>query len=424
MDAFKSFRLIVGSGMLAQALLFGGTLVLSRCYGPAAFGELGYYLGVASVLAVVCGMRFDYLVFSAPLAERAVFFIVACRVALALHLALAIGLALLAWHGRPAHNPFWLLFFSAACCTFYLGTQLQVALGRFGEFARTRLIQAVALIALGAPLSLFGASGGLFIAYAAPQLLVGLLIFSGARRDLAGVGAAARAACWQTHRRGAAGNTVVVLMQYSTPFVPVLLGALYFPPDVIGAYFLFSSAFSAPFAVFRRSFVHYLNAEMSHPAHLRGIVQALAGKHWLLLAGAAAALLGCLLLALLAQPFTALVFGPSWVPFAALALPVLVFFLLDALLQPFTTLLPLWGAQGRLMVVEAARFVGVFVLVPAITVSAALGFFAAMLLYFGVMLAAYLANAWAIWRLVAAAAARPAAPAANAANAMAPEGRP
>jgi hypothetical protein len=409
-EALRTFRLIVGSGMLAQALMFLGTLVLSRCYGPAAFGQLGYFLGIASVVAVVCGLRFDYLVFAPGRFGRHVFFVIAGSCALLLHLAMGVLLVVLQQNGGGEKSAYWLLLFSFATSIFYLGTQLQVALAQYDQFARTRLIQACALIVLGLGLSVFGSRNGLFIAYAAPQLLVGLLIFSGQVSSLRQVSAAQVRACWQAYRRPAGANAFLVLMQYSTPFVPVLLGSLYFAPDQIGAYFLFSSAFAAPFAVFRRSLIHFLNAEMSTPAKVLPLARAAGRRGWLLAAAALAALAGCVLAGMLAEPLTRIVFGKNWVPYASLVLPVLVFFALDGMLQPFTTLLPLWGAQTRLMRFEAARFVGVFVLVPAVCVAWSCSFYSAMMMYFGVMLAAYLANIWAIWRLVQGAVPTAAAP--------------
>lgn len=405
MRELKAFSLLLGSGVLAQGLMFGGNLVLARLYQPETFGQLGYCAGFASLVAVVSGLRFDYFAFARAPEVRAVHGAVALVVASILHagmlLALtgAVSLGLLA-----AKTAAWLLLFSACTSLYHLATQLMMANAAYEGFARARLVQAVVQVLLGVALAPAHIESGLLWAFSLSQLLPAGWLLVRHRNKYLRFDRRALRSCWRTEWAPAAANAVLVLMQYSTPFAPLLVGRLRFAADEVGAYFLFASAFAAPLAIFRRSAINLLNAEAASPERAKTLaygVQQHFGRTLALLAVLSFAAVCAL--ALGAADIARLVFGQRWTPHAALMLPIFAFHLIDAVLQPFTTLLPLWGHQRLALHYETARFLLVFVAWPVLTGLLALSFVNAVVLYFVLMIGVYVANFATVWFFVHAA---------------------
>lgn len=394
MRELKTFSMLIGSGFLSQALMFLGTLMLSRLYGPASFGELAYYTGFASLVAVVSGLRFDYVVFSRSDFDKLVFFAIALVCAGCIHLLIFMVLIGADVDGFDSYKTsYWLLFFSLSASLFYLGTQLLIAISEYAGFARLRLLQAVLQIVVGLLLYRLHPKFGLFLAYALSQMVVGVFVFFRYGRSVLEVNKAQATRCWKSCSRDATVNSLLVLMQYSTPFAPVLLGSLYFSGEEVGAYFLFSSAFAAPLSIYRRSAVHFLNGEVGSPLRAQ-MLAAEIKKRAPLVIGVLLVItvLGSLIFSLAAREVATLLFGASWAAHSYLLLPLFLFYFFDALFQPFTTLLPLWGHQAVAMKYEVLRFAFVFFVLPFIIVVLSLNFYDAIISYFLVMSLVYIAN--------------------------------
>ena len=394
MRELKTFSTLIGSGFLSQALMFLGTLMLSRLYGPTSFGELGYYAGFASIVAVVSGLRFDYIVFSRSDFEKLTFFAIALVCAGCMHLLIFLVLIGADATGFDSYKTsYWLLFFAFSTSLFYLGTQLLISISEYTGFARIRLLQAILQIAIGLLLFRLHPKFGLFLAYSLSQMVVGFFVFFCYGRSVLATNKAQLANCWRSCSRGASFNSLLVLMQYSTPFAPVLLGSLYFSGEEVGAYFLFSSAFAAPLSIYRRSAVHFLNGEVGSPMRAQMFAAVIKKRMPVVVAVLLVlTVLGSLVFLLAAREVATLIFGVSWATHSYLLLPIFLFYFFDAVFQPFTTLLPLWGRQAIAMKYEALRFVSVFFFLPIITVGFSFNFYCAIISYFLVMSIVYIAN--------------------------------
>jgi hypothetical protein len=394
----RAFSLLLGSGVFAQLILLVGNLALARVYSPAAFGELGYFSAFAA-LAVVSGLRFDYVVFTRPAAEQPAHLAISLLAAGALNLLLALALAANALlRDQSFLHAAWALLFSVSASLYYLGSQFRIAGADYHGYAAARLQQALTQVAVA--FALFAAGDeGLLLAFATSQAVVGVHIVWRSRDALLSTTRPALAACWRHGRSLAVSNSFLVLLQYSTPFAPVLLGTLLFTRDDVGAFFLFSSAVSSPLAIFRRSAISLLSVEAATPARARALWGKLAPHARLVTGvGALGITASVMALAAAAPEITILVFGRAWVSHSVLLLPIVVFFVLDAIFQPLTTLLPLWGRQERALAYEVFRFLLVFGVLPATVVGWDLTFFQAICLYFVLMSLVYLMTLVSVYR--------------------------
>ena len=367
------------------------SLIFSRLYPPISFGELGYYSGFSSLVAVVAGLRFDYIAFSQPLEQRATSFATALVCATALHVLILV--ALLSAHMAdlaPSKTSYWLLVFSVATSTFYLATQFLIATAEYKQFARARMAQAILQLLLGLVFYYIDIRIGLLVCYSISQLLVGTLLFHRYGRPVLQKRYAQIARNWRASSSNAAHNTFLILLLYATPFAPVLLGIAIYSAEEVGAYFLFSSAFAAPFAVFRRSAINLLNGEVASPHKALGIARAVKkfvpGGTGITVA---IALLSFLIFGRTGQEATLLIFGKAWESYFPLLLPVFLFHFADALLQPFSTLLPLWGQQSLAMKFEVLRFLLVYAGLPAVVWLTQTSFYYSLISFYAIMIAIY-----------------------------------
>lgn len=391
MKELKTFSALVGSGLLAQCLMFISSLIFSRLYPPTSFGELGYYSGFSSLVAVVAGLRFDYIAFSQPMEQRATSFATALVCATGLHaLILAALLSANTADFAPSKTSYWLLVFSVATSTFYLATQFLIATAEYQLFARARMTQAVLQLLLGLAFYYVDIKIGLLICYSISQLLVGILLFQRYGKAVLQQKFAQISRRWNSSSSAAAHNTLLILLLYATPFAPILLGTAIYSAEEIGAYFLFSSAFAAPFAVFRRSAINVLNAEVASPH--KALVIARSAKKFV--PGAVAIALAITLASLLlfgsaGHEVTLIIFGKAWVNYSTLMLPVFLFHFADAILQPFSTLLPLWGHQSLAMKFEVSRFLLVFAGLPTTVLLTQATFYHSLIFFYAIMIFIY-----------------------------------
>ena len=201
--------------------------------------------------------------------------------------------------------------------------------------------------------------------------------------------------------RAAIGNTGTTLLQYSTPFAPVILGAGFADQTEVGAYFLFSQMVAAPFSLFRRALNNYFNAAFSHPvlakASLKNNRKLIFLSISILTIGSAALVI---VVALHGAKLIHMVIGEKWLGSAHFLLPMIVYFTFDAVLQPITTLLPHWGASKALFALELARFVSVYILGSFLIILLEWNFFQYSIFFFASMLAVYFAEAfYSLWIL-------------------------
>lgn len=387
----KAFVILLGGGILVQGLMFLSTLILSRIYTPASFGELGFYAGVASIVAVVAGLRFDYIAFANSNFHKSVFYSISliCA-AIVLALIGVISLVAETYFIHKSNFAVLVILFCFSASLFNLGTQYLLAIGRYKTFANLRLLQVVVQISIGFLLYKIAPHWGLLCSFAVSQLLVGLAILAMLYKTISVISLSEILKCWRSNFRPALVNSLISLMQYSTPFAPVLIGGMYYSKPEIGAYFIFAQIFSAPLAIFRRSAINFLNGEVGSVAKASVILR-VHKLHILrgVFVGVFLLVLGAALFFFFNNWFVTLLFGSKWLPYSVIVLPLFLFFCFDAVLQPFTTLLPLWGFHSNALGFEFLRFILIFVALPCLIVLYSLNFLEFLVSYLVAMVFVY-----------------------------------
>lgn len=393
------FGYILGSGVAVQILMVISTIVLSRLYGPAPFGVLAFYAGIASVYSVISGFRFDYLAFGASRDLAFFYYVVALVLSLLLVPVItfiALAVLPLVKNGTSLSN---VVIFCFSASLFYLGTQYLVARGDYRRFARFRVCQVLGQFFIGFVGYYCFPNIGLLYAFAISQFCVGaFILFSCSSAIKAGVFVKAYGV-FNNMKKRASVHTVLVAMQYSTPFAPVLIGGMYFSAAELGGYFVMAQFFSGPFSVFRRSAINFLNGEMADRHLAVGLLESYKRRLFLaLIVVVVIAVAGLLVLFFVSETLVSIVLGNQWLEFASLLSPVFVFFFLDAVFQPITTLLPLWGYERRAISYEAFRFCLVFLMLPLLVYLYDLVFYEFIVVYFLAMLLCYFLIALDVYR--------------------------
>lgn len=341
------------------------SVIFARLYSPTAFGTLAYVSGFASIIAIVSGLRFDYIVFSKKESEKPLYNSISFLIMLSLHVLIAvilIGIDVLS--ELISDRTYWLVFFSFSSSVFYLSTQLLISVGNYSFFSKVRVLQAIVQLGTGFVFFYLNPTVGLILAYSVSQLAIGFLVYYFNFKSLFYLKINDIKACFLLNFKNALYNSVIILIQYSTPFAPILIGEYLYRTNDVGAFFLLSSAICAPLAIFRRSLVNLFNGELTSPKKARVLIGRMTNKFLVLVAIIVAMLCGIVLIILFSKEIVLLAFGKQWLLYSNLMLPLFVFFFLDMIFQPFTTLLPLWGKQNYSMFLESIRFGLVFFVLP------------------------------------------------------------
>ena len=64
------FVKLLSNGILVQFLTIISTLIFSRLFSVDQFGSLAFYVSFGSLIAVVGGLRFDYLILKENISEK------------------------------------------------------------------------------------------------------------------------------------------------------------------------------------------------------------------------------------------------------------------------------------------------------------------------------------------------------------------
>jgi O-antigen/teichoic acid export membrane protein len=390
----SKFSVLLGSSVLAQVVLIGCSMLFARLYSADSFGTLGQISGIASIATTVAGLRFDHMAFSRPESEKAQLYGAAFLILSVLSALVCLVVLPAAWLVQDGGDAYvWSAFFVVANSAYYLCSQWQIAQGRYAAYGQLRIVQAVTQLGLGTAVFAAVPTHGMLVAVIISQAASALLAMRGSQTRPANPWSAGTRACVRANVRSAAVNSTSALLQYSTPFAPVVIGSLFFAKADIGAWFLFASAIAAPGAVLRRAILSYFNGEIRSPAQLRAMLQDFAGRaRVLVVPGAVALLAGLALLYFQAGAISDIVFGARWHRYAGLLLPLVMYFTLDTLLQPFSTLLGMWGRESSQIRVELLRFTLTYLTWPLLVSTAGLGFEAAIDAYLALMLSVYLIN--------------------------------
>jgi O-antigen/teichoic acid export membrane protein len=388
----NAFRSIVGGSVGAQLVTALAGILLARSFSPYAFSQLGTYASIASLVAVVSGLRMDHIAFTETKPNRhGMFFSFAIVSTLALSVTSGLIIGLLGKIGLLLETSVILaIAFSLLTSLYYQFTQRELYTGRYQGFAKIRMVQAVLYGVCPLLLIRIAGEAGL-IAGALSSLSLTIIYYLWANRKNIRFDLLNSFLLFRIHWKSSLQNSVTTILQYSTPFAPIFLGSGFEDKSQIGAYFLFSQMIAAPFSVVRRSLINYFNSRLSAANRAKEIIIENRTRIYkyiallLLLMGAA-----ILVLISFQTSVVRVVLGEKWVPLGFLVAPLFFYFAVDCILQPITTLLPHWGATRHLFFLEFLRFIIVYGVGSILILFVGLSFFEYLLFFFASMIFIYL----------------------------------
>lgn len=264
----------------AQIVSLSATPILSRLFGPASFGQYGFFIAVVTLLASISAGRLE-LAISLPREESTSRHIAAAARYLALAVTLAALLMVSALLGvttalleRPP-LPLWFLAIPpVALLIAWNATYAQENLRalQFAVQAQLRFLQSVFFAGIAVFLGWAGLiSSGLIVATFVAQSLIFLFHFRRNRRVLSGPRLSF--AVFRRYRDFPTKQAPATLIETGTAYLPILFIAPQFGSTVSGYFFLAQTVLRQPVAFLSNSigeiFRQWLSRRIAHdlPAH-------------------------------------------------------------------------------------------------------------------------------------------------------------
>ncbi|UJA05916.1 hypothetical protein F9230_16865 [Acinetobacter johnsonii] len=397
----RIFIKLMSSGILVQVLMLLSTLVFSRIYLVDDFGELAFYASFGSIMAIIGGLRFDYILLKESISDKVGAYFLSNILSLFLNLIILLIFFVIQYFFQLLNYNLLILFlFGFGFSLFNNLTQFFVAQKKYNYFITLRFIQVItvfviAILAYASPYEL----KGLLWAYGGSQFLLGLMGLGFLLKNKwVEVDLASLHKCYKENISEAGKNSLISFMQYSTPLIPVFVGGMFYDKKIIGAYFVFSQMISAPLSVVRRNLLIYFNGEFSsREKFYHAFSKVFSLTRFFLFLGVLSVLL--LITYFFKDELTLLVLGSQWSPYAYLLLPLVFYFVFDSLLQPFTTLLPLWNKVNISLLYEGVRFFLLVIILPVLIYIFKLDFVIFLTIYILIMLCVYLMIFYKIFSL-------------------------
>ncbi|MFC0428839.1 lipopolysaccharide biosynthesis protein [Chryseobacterium scophthalmum] len=401
MKTYNIFFKIIFSGIWAQLLMVISSVLFARLYSPDDFGVLAYVSGFASIIAIVSGLRFDYIAFSKKEEEKHMFNVLTLFLMFVVHITLIFFVIISNFFSDLfSGRSYWLVFFSFSSSIFYLSTQLLVSIGNYKYFSRVRILQALLQLIFGFLFFYFNWNNGLVIAYSLSQLLIGLIVYNSYFKKISNLKINNLKECFLADYKHASYNTIIVLIQYATPFAPILFGQYLFNSKEVGAFYLISSAVASPMSILRRSLLNLFNGEVTSIQKAKDLITNFKKKNLVFLSLIFSFVFCVLFLFFYSEDVVLLFFGKQWLRYSYYVIPIFVFFFLDMIFQPFTTLLPLWGKQKFSMFFECLRFLLVFLVVPLVAYLMSFSYFSFFNFYFFATTLVYVLVIFKVYRSI------------------------
>ncbi|AQZ80180.1 hypothetical protein BUM88_00210 [Acinetobacter calcoaceticus] len=397
----RIFIKLMSSGILVQALMLLSTLVFSRIYLVDDFGELAFYASFGSIMAIIGGLRFDYILLKESISDKVGAYFLSNISSLFFNLIIFLIFFIIQYFFQLLdYNLFILFLFGFGFSLFNNLTQFFVAQKKYNYFITLRFIQVITVFVIAAlayvsPYEL----KGLLWAYGGSQFLLGLIGFVFVLKNKSvEVNLVSLRKFYKENISEAAKNSLISFMQYSTPLIPVFVGGMFYDKKIIGAYFVFSQMISAPLNVIRRNLLIYFNGEFSSKEKFyNAFYKVFSLTRFVLFLSILSVIL--LITYFFKDELTILVLGSQWSPYAYLLLPLVFYFVFDSLLQPFTTLLPLWNKVNISLLYEGGRFILLVIVLPALIHIFKFDFVIFLTIYIFIMLCVYLMIFYKIFSL-------------------------
>lgn len=344
-------KLVLSSGV-AQALLFCANFGVLLFYNSESIAEYGFFITVASLLSLVSAFRLDYFAFFSNIGDPIRELVLTCGIVFLL-VVTSVFVATVALGFSSLMSAVCLLLAIWAFSFFYLASQRSLLCKDYVGYGRARFILSLSFPVLMVAFANFG-TVGLLVSYCFAQILAGCYLF---KRNTAGVYfnrlALVRAFSFKYKIRLLSCITVGV--QYLSPALPIILGGYFFLKSELGLWFWLSQMLGAFAAVFKRSLMGFLSAEL----YINGVVQRKILRFCYILLWAS----------LLFPPFIYYVSVIS-IPYVVAALPraneylvffpaLMVLYFCDALIQPLGALLSSIDKELVQLLLEVLRLLGV-----------------------------------------------------------------
>ena len=387
------FIKLLSNGILVQFLTIISTLIFSRLFSVDQFGSLAFYVSFGSLIAVVGGLRFDYLILKENISEKLAGYFISNIISILMNLLIM----LIAYIFQSKFdflsdvNIFILFIFGLGFSLFNNLSQYLISKKNYKLFTRLRLIQVIGVFFIALFMKfLFNSSNSMVYAYSLSQLCLGmggmLFIVKTYNKSIKNEHPHV---FLKKNFHESFQNFTISFMQYSTPLMPVLIGGYIFDQKNIGAYFVFSQMISAPLNIFRRNLLIFFNGEFASKQKFNDVIKAkILTQRNLLLFTFSLTFISTILY-FLKNEVVAILLGTQWLPYSYLLLPLFIYFLFDCILQPFTTLLPLWGNANYSLTMEFFRFFLLIIILPLSTIYLKIEFFEFLMAYIIIMLTIY-----------------------------------
>ncbi|WP_171430527.1 lipopolysaccharide biosynthesis protein [Acinetobacter lactucae] len=397
----RIFIKLMSSGILVQALMLLSTLVFSRIYLVDDFGELAFYASFGSIMAIIGGLRFDYILLKESIWDKVGAYFLSNISSFFSNLIIFLFFFIIQYFFHLLnYNLFILFLFGFGFSLFNNLTQFFVAQKKYNYFITLRFIQVITVFVIAAlayvsPYEL----KGLLWAYGGSQFLLGLMGFVFVLKNKSvEINLVSLHKFYKENISEAAKNSLISFMQYSTPLIPVFVGGMFYDKKIIGAYFVFSQMISAPLNVIRRNLLIYFNGEFSSKEKFyNAFYKVFSLTRFVLFLSILSVVL--LITYFFKDELTILVLGSQWSPYAYLLLPLVFYFVFDSLLQPFTTLLPLWNKVNISLLYEGCRFILLVIVLPVLIHIFKFDFVIFLTIYIFIMLCVYLMIFYKIFSL-------------------------
>ncbi|XZT13222.1 lipopolysaccharide biosynthesis protein [Acinetobacter baumannii] len=397
----RIFIKLMSSGILVQALMLLSTLVFSRIYLVDDFGELAFYASFGSIMAIIGGLRFDYILLKESIWNKVGAYFLSNISSFFSNLIIFLIFFIIQYFFHLLnYNLFILFLFGFGFSIFNNLTQFFVAQKKYNYFITLRFIQVITVFVIAALAYVSSYElKGLLWAYGGSQFLLGLMGFVFVLKNKSvEINLVSLHKFYKENISEAAKNSLISFMQYSTPLIPVFVGGMFYDKKIIGAYFVFSQMISAPLNVIRRNLLIYFNGEFSSKEKFyNAFYKVFSLTRFVLFLSILSVVL--LITYFFKDELTILVLGSQWSPYAYLLLPLVFYFIFDSLLQPFTTLLPLWNKVNISLLYEGCRFILLVIVLPVLIHIFKFDFVIFLTIYIFIMLCVYLMIFYKIFSL-------------------------
>ena len=364
---FRSVAILAGGSALSQVLLVLASPILTRLYTPASFGIFTLYLSISQIFLTVISFRYE-LAISLPKEDENGGRILLLAIFLVVFNAILIGLAIYFWSDfASAHfnlvelRPYlWVLPLALIGAGFYQALSYwAIRKKAYGIIARTSFVKTLTTVLTQIIAGLFGwLPLGLLLGDFLGRLVgsgsLGRLAFDDNRHTLRETTPSKMFEQAHLYRNFALLSTPATLIDRLALYLPAILLAYYFTPQVVGWFGLGQQVIGVPISFIGQAVSQVFMGETSvylreSPEKLKGLYLKFARNLFLF------GFLPILALAVVAPWLIGLLFGQDWSIAGQYIQLLTPMYLTQIAVSPLSQTLNLLGRQSWQLVWEVAQ---------------------------------------------------------------------